>query len=113
MTDGSKKRLGGWTRLWLVFSAVWVVGCSVVFFNTAPERDSVELSLEELDQYRVDQIVQAIQSGVEVQEGIKFTVDIYPKSPEEVLESAKREGEAAVIALAERFKEYYKNDLFL
>jgi hypothetical protein len=65
MTDGSKKRLGGWTRLWLVFSAVWVVGCSVVFFNTAPERESVELSSEEADQYRVDQIVQAIKSDVE------------------------------------------------
>ena len=61
MTNGSKKRLGGWTRLWLVFSAVWVVGCSAFFFYTAPERESIELSTEEADQYRVDQIIEEMK----------------------------------------------------
>ena len=64
MTDGSNYRLGGWTRLWLAFSAVWVVACSVVFFYTAPERESVELSAEVVHQYLVDQFVQEIKSGV-------------------------------------------------
>ena len=24
MTDGSKKRLGGWMRIWLAFSVLWI-----------------------------------------------------------------------------------------
>jgi hypothetical protein len=49
MTDASKKRLGGWTRLWVVCSVPWVLGFSVVAYVTY---EVPELSVEETRSFR-------------------------------------------------------------